>query len=542
MLPRFVTLPRKARLFMPDQFSRRQSIRKPAVETRGGAVASQSRLAAEAGAAVLAGGGNAIDAAVVTALAVGVAEPWMSGLGGGGCLLLRLAGESRVRALDFGMRSPVGLDVEDYPLAESGADSDLFGWPAVIDQRNLRGASAVAVPGQVAGLAEVLERFGTLPWAEALAPAIALADEGIALDWYSQLQITNAVTDLRRDPGCRAVYLDDDGLPPGPLVTPRMLRNDALPACLRRLADKGPAEFYEGDIARSIVSEVRDAGGSLAMADLESYRPRWVEPLEVRRPEAKLFVLPELNGGPTLARALDALAIEPKAGAQPDATFFAAFTEAMLEAFAFRLANLGDHNDSAAPSCTTHLSAIDAQGNMVALTQTLLSVFGARLTLPGTGILMNNGINWFDPRPGQPNSLAPGKRTLSNYVPVIGEAADRAFAIGASGGRKIIGAMAQMASFLGDYRLSLDSAIHHPRVDVSGLETVGADPCLDPDILAALEARFPVERKVRGVAPNNYAIPCGVLREGEVNFAAADPYHPWAEAVSETDSSRGVPQ
>src|SRR5690606_24420767 len=146
---------------MVDSLSRRQVTRKPAIASEGGIVVSQSRLAAQAGAAVLAAGGNAGDAAVVSSLAVGGVGPWMRGLGGGGLLLHRGAASGRVRAWDFGMRSPAALDPADYPVEEGAADKDLFGWSAVKEGRNLRGGSAIAVPGQVAGLAAILEELGT---------------------------------------------------------------------------------------------------------------------------------------------------------------------------------------------------------------------------------------------------------------------------------------------------------------------------------------------------------------------------------------------
>jgi len=517
---------------MLDSLSCRQLIRKPAVVSEGGIVVSQSRLAAQAGAAVLAAGGNAVDAAVVTSLAVGVVEPWMSGIGGGGLLLYRDAASGQVRAWEFGMRSPSGLDPADYPLEEDATDRDLFGWPAVKEGRNLRGATAIAVPGQVAGLAAVLEELGSLSWQEALEPAIHLAEKGLPLDWFSLLQITQHARELAIFPVSAEIYLDQ-GLPPADLGSHRCLPNPRLQETLMQLASAGPRDFYDGALARSIVEDVQAAGGCLSLDDLRNYRACEVAPLLVRHGEAKFHVLPELNGGPTLARAVQQLR-ETWSGGPPDGAFYLAVAEALRDAFAHRLEHLGDEDGRRGPSCTTHLSVVDRQGNVVTLTQTLLSVFGSKVTLPGSGILMNNGINWFDPRPGRPNSLGPGKRPLANYVPLLGETPERVFGIGASGGRKIIPAMTQLGLLLGQ-GMTLEEAMHQPRIDVSSPDMVVMDPRLDPSIRAALAEVQPTSEARAGFAPNNYATVLAVLREGGCNQGAVDPLHPWAEAVSEEE-------
>ena len=517
---------------MVDSLSRRQVIRKPAIVSEGGIVVSQNRLAAQAGAAVLAAGGNAVDAAVVTSLAVGVVEPWMSGIGGGGLLLHREAASGKVRAWDFGMRSPRALDPADYPVEEGAADADLFGWPAVKEARNLRGGTAIAVPGQVAGLAAVLEELGTLSWQDALAPAILLAEKGVPLDWFSLLQITQHARDLARFPLSAEIYLDE-GLPPVDLQPQRHLPNPKLRETLMQLASAGPRDFYEGELAGRIVTDVQAAGGCLSLEDLRNYQAREVTPLVVRHGEARLHVLPELNGGPTLARAVEQMA-ETWISGPPDGAFYLAAAQALRDAFAHRLEQLGDEDGHRGPSCTTHLSVVDRQGNVITLTQTLLSVFGSKVTLPGSGILMNNGINWFDPRPGRPNSLAPGKRTLSNYVPLLGETPERVFGIGASGGRKIIPAMTQLGLMLAS-GMTLDEAMHQPRIDVSGPDGLVMDPRLDPSIRAALAEVHPASVGRAGFAPNNYATALAVLREDGRNQGAVDPLHPWAEAVSEEE-------
>ncbi|NEV80292.1 gamma-glutamyltransferase, partial [Rhodopseudomonas sp. BR0C11] len=172
---------------MTDQFSNLQQIRKPAITSKGGIVAAQSRRAAEIGADVLAEGGDCIDAVIATTFALGVLEPWMSGIGGGGAMVLYRAKEDRTEVIDYGMRAPQSLRVEDYPLTGAGAASDLFPWPRVKDDRNIHGPAAVAVPGVVAGMEEAHRRYAKLPWRDLVAPSIALAGDGLAVDWWTTL-------------------------------------------------------------------------------------------------------------------------------------------------------------------------------------------------------------------------------------------------------------------------------------------------------------------------------------------------------------------
>ena len=199
---------------MIDNFSDSQVVRKAVVATRGGVVAAQHRRAAEAGAAVLESGGDAIDAAVATSFAIGVVEPWMSGPAAGGAMVAWRADEKSAYAIDYGMRSPGSLDPSDYPLSGAGRNADLFPWPAVVDERNARGATAVAVPGAVAGMALAHERFGRLPWPDLLAPAIDLAERGSLLDWYSGLLVASVARELAKDPDAAAMFLEDRQWPP----------------------------------------------------------------------------------------------------------------------------------------------------------------------------------------------------------------------------------------------------------------------------------------------------------------------------------------
>ena len=488
-------------------------VRKPAVTSRGGVVATQHQAASEVGARVLADGGNAVDAAIAASLALATVEPWMSGLGGGGYMLVCPAGEAHTHAVSFGMVAPGALDPADYPLTgEAGAD--LFGWPAVLEDRNLRGPLAVAVPGQVAGLALAWERFGTWSWPDLVAPACALAERGMEVDWHATVAIAASAPELAQDAGCAAAYMAD-GFPQAAPWTGDALRIrlGRLAETLRRLAEAGPSDFYTGEIAGAICADMAALGGRLSAADLAAYEAQVEEAPATRYRDAQVRTAPGLTAGPTLVDVLDRLAASLVPGAAPPGgEAYVAYAEALQAAYAERLRGMGEDTGADRASCTSHLGAADRDGTVVALTQTLLSPFGAKVVLPQSGILMNNGIMWFDPRPGGPNSIAPGKRPLSNMCPTIAEFADgRRAALGASGGRRILPAVAQLLSFLADFGMSLDDAAHCPRINVDGADLVEADARLPAETLALLEARFALAVRPHGVHPSAYACPNAVV-------------------------------
>ena len=488
-------------------------VRKPAVTSRGGVVATQHQAASEVGARVLAEGGNAVDAAIAASLALATVEPWMSGLGGGGYMLVRPAGEAQTYAVSFGMVAPGALDPADYPLTgEAGAD--LFGWPAVEGDRNTRGPFAVTVPGQVAGLALARERFGSWGWADLVAPACALAERGMEVDWHATVAIAASASELVQDPGCAATYMADGF----PLATPwtgdaPRIRLGSLVETLRRLAEAGPADFYTGEIAGAICADMAALGGRLSDTDLADYEAQVEEAPATRYRDALVSTAPGLTAGPTLIDVLNRLAASLVPGAAPPGSkAYAAYAEALRAAYAERLRGMGEGTGGDPASCTSHLGVADRDGTVVALTQTLLSPFGAKVMLPQTGILMNNGIMWFDPRPGGPNSIAPGKRPLSNMCPTLVELADgRRAALGASGGRRILPAVAQLLSFLADFGMSPDDTAHCPRINVDGPDLVEADARLPAETLALLEARFALAVRPHGVHPSAYACPNAVV-------------------------------
>lgn len=516
-------------------------VRKPLARSRGGVVASQNRIGAEAGARVLAAGGNAMDAAVATGFALAAVEPWNCGLGGIGFMLIYAAKEDRVTVVDFGPVAPLGLNPADYPLVGGGVTTrDLFAWPSVKDDRNVHGPLSFAVPGHVDGLGLALEKFGTLKFADAIRPAIELAEQGIAADWFLTLKVATMAQELARYPTSRDVWLPN-GFPPvtAPGAPLERLNLPRLSDTLKRLAGAGRRDFYEGEVAAAIVKDVRALGGVIGAEDLKRYRARIVEPLTTDYHGAQIALAPGLTTGPSMLRALNGLRDVRFQRNGPHADAFLAYATVLRDAYAERLATLGDTADARDPSTTTHLNVVDRHGNMVALTQTLLSVFGSKVVLPSTGILMNNGIMWFDPRPGSANYLGPGKRPLTNMCPVIVRREGKPWlAIGASGGRKIFPAVMQILSFLIDHDLFLEDAFHHPRIDASGGDTVAVDPRLPAAVRKALAEKFPTQLTELVVYPTHYACPSAVLREpgkGE-HFGVTDVMSPWSGAVAEGDA------
>lgn len=521
-----------------SNFSRSQSVRKHVAATAGGVVASQHRTAAEVGAAVLAGGGDAVDAAVATSFALGAVEPWMSGAAGGGAMTIWREDERRAYTVHFGMRSPAALDPDNYPLAGNGKSSDLFPWPAVKDDRNVRGGTAVAVPGVVAGMALAHRHYGRLGWRELLTPAVDLARRGLLVDWYASLLIASTARELAKDADAAAIFLEDGQWPViagWTALSSKRLDQSSLAATLAHLAEAGPRDFYEGDIAASLVADIGAKGGCLSRSDLAVYRATLTPTIDVPYRGGTVRAASGLTAGVNLAECLAMMEDAFTPDRAPDGVSFAETARVLGKSYARRLAEMGDGEPHHAPSCTSHFSVVDRHGNMCAVTQTLLSIFGSRIVSPSTGLLLNNGIMWFDPEPGKPNSLAPGKACLMNVCPAIGEKDGRRFAIGASGGRKILSAVLNLVSFMMDFGMSLEEAFHHPRIDHSGGGTIIADEELKPDVRRALEEIGPTLTTRRTVFPYAFACPAGVMRADGMNMGCTEIMSPWGDAVGEDD-------
>ncbi|MBL8675690.1 MAG: gamma-glutamyltransferase, partial [Rhodospirillales bacterium] len=406
---------------------------------------------------------------------------------------------------------------------------DLFGWAPVVGDNNIKGYHSIAVPGQVDGMATALKRFGTWDWKRVVEPGIELAERGMSADWYATLMIASGAAALSEFETSRATYLAS-GFPP--IVdwegnAPRV-RLGNLATTLKRLRDAGPRDYYEGAIARDLVADLNAGGSAISLDDLAGYRARIVEPVEFQRNGATIHTVPYLTAGPTMKRAFELMGDRTRGAGAPDAEAFVAVAEGLNTAYEERLRDMGDAHT---PSCTTHFNAVDAEGNMVALTQTLLSLFGSRVMLPRTGVMMNNGLMWFDPTPGRPNSLAPGKRPLCNICgTVVSKNGEGWFAIGASGGRRIVPAVTQLIMMQVDRCMDVEDAFHQPRIDVSGTGPVRANWDLPDDIKRAIAARHPLVEVANPVYPLNFANPSCIRRDPMTGMVTGmnEVMSPWA--------------
>jgi gamma-glutamyltranspeptidase/glutathione hydrolase len=515
-------------------FTQNWVLSKPSAQGHRGIVVSQVRSAAEAGVAILDAGGNAVDAAVATALALAAVEPWNSGLGGIGFALVHRAGQPTADVVDFGPVAPRNLDPSAFKLT-GRMKQDLFAWPEVEGDANIHGPLSFAIPSSAAGYAHMHATWGKLPLAEIIAPAIALAKRGLPQDWYTTLKVGASASVLRRYAESASIYLPD-GLPPvAPYQgTPGFFRLGALADTLEHMSRAGLRDQYDGDIAAAIASDVKEMGGVLSADDLRSCKARVRPATQFPWRGRTLQLAGGLTAAPTMMRVLEQMA-PVRAGTKPDADWYVALGRAMKQAYRERLEGLGDADPLAAETCTTHLTVCDQEGTMVAMTTTLLSSMGSRVVLPKTGILINNGVMWFDPRPNQPNSIAGGKRPLTNMLPIILRDGDRpCLAAGASGGRRILASVTQMLAFVADFGMPLEEAAHHPRIDVSDPEYLSADRRLPPDVIDALSTDGRTEVVEHGVMPINFACPNVIVAQADGNRAGiSDAASPWSAALAQ---------
>lgn len=511
------------------------SLEKPSASGRNGVVCSHHIAASQVGADILRKGGNAIDAAIATSMAISVIEPWMSGIGGGSFLTFYSASDKSVRTVHFGMRSPQDLEVSDFVLKNTGEGGDLFSWPGVEGDINVNGWKAIGVPGHLAGLGHAHKRWATLKWADLLAPSVEMARQGLPLTWSTSLRIATAAAELRKDPVAASLFLRD-GLPPVGLAgqTVGYLPMERLATTLQTLADEGVGTFYDGALARSMVDDIQKSGGYLSLDDLSSYKAEERAALTFEHAGKLVHTVDGLTAGPSMKLAFGGMASMSGSSAGPSPTDVANWAAALKSSYQTRFDTMGHDDDAMDPACTTHLTVVDSEGNMVALTQTLLSIFGAKVVLPQSGILMNNGIMWFDPRPGNPNSLAPDKKPLSNMAPTVITHDDGTpfAALGASGGRRIFPSLLQIISMMTDFGMDISSALHAPRIDVSGTSVASVDAEFGQDVFDAVDAILPATRLERAISPIHYALPSGISVSDGLATGSIEPSTPLGGAVA----------
>lgn len=492
-------------------------------------VASDDSLASTVGVEVMKEGGNAVDAAVAVGFALAVTFPEAGNLGGGGYMVIRMA-NGRVAALDYRETAPLAATRDMYV----GPDGKVTGESVI-------GPRASGVPGAVAGMVEAHRRFGVLPLAKVLAPAIRLASNGIIVDSALFRSLSNARYRIGGFAG-KALFVPNGAPPPigSRLVQPQLART------IRLIAQGGSGAFYHGSIADSIAAEMKRTGGLITNADLARYRAIWREPIRsTYRGYAYFAMPPSSSGGTTVSETLNILEAYGPPARFGSAERIHAVASASQRAFIDRNSKLGDpafarapvppltskayaralaksiSRDRADPTTalasqvgegahTTHYSVVDRSGNAVATTTTLNDLYGSGVFVSGGGFFLNDEMDDFTAKPGTPNmfgliqgeanSIAPGKRMLSAMSPtiVLDPKGNLLLITGARGGPRIISATYQIILNVIDHRMSLADAMSAPRVHHQAL----------PDSIRAEMGGFRPEvlARLRGMGHNVYEL------------------------------------
>jgi gamma-glutamyltranspeptidase / glutathione hydrolase len=504
---------------------------------RSGMVATQEARASQVGVQALADGGTAVDAAVATAFALAVTHPTAGNIGGGGFLLLRTASGEAV-AYDFRETAPAGASATMW-LQDGRYDA----------RRHHFSHLAVGVPGTVAGLHLAWKEHGKLPWKRLVEPAIALARDGFVVTDGLARSLAGVLPEMKPYPASVAAFTRD-GVP---YEMGDVLKQPDLARTLQRIADQGPAGFYEGETAALVEKEMKANGGLVTRADLAAYRALKRVPLRGTYRGYEVITMPPVSsGGTALLQMLNTLeGYDLRASGWGSAATVHLVAESMRRAFADRARWQGDPGfnptlaatverlvskpyagalrktiraDRASPSSpssfewpaesdeTTHFSVMDAARNAVALTYTLEYGYGSRIVVPGAGFLLNNEMGDFNAGPGltdaegligtEPNLAAPGKRMLSSMTPTILAKDGQPFlAVGAMGGRTIINSVLLTILNVVDFGMNIQDALDAPRFHHQWLpDRIAYEPFgLSPDTRALLAARghalFEIEKQ-----------------------------------------------
>jgi gamma-glutamyltranspeptidase/glutathione hydrolase len=482
-----------------------------------GMVTASHPLAAEAGIDILKKGGNAVDAAIATAFALTVVDPCMCSIAGRGEMNIFLSGEGTVHNIEY------------IAVCGEKAHSDMFdvlprepgSWWRVKDEANSIGYASICVPTALSGLCTALDSFGTLELGDMTEPAIGLAANGFTVDARLESTIDNSFNKLIRFPATAKILC-----PRGrPLMRGETLYMKDYARTLQRIAEEGPDVFYTGDIAVAIVKDLEDHGGLVTANDLATYHANTQEPRRIFYHDYEVISgAPDCSGGRLVQQSLNILEnFDLVELGDTSPKYVHTLAEAFKRAFADRLEYEADPKFTEIPakgmlskdyakalaeqipldkatskvppgnpwryeggggrvprgsrlprggSNTTHLCTADKEGNMVALTITLCGGYGSGVVIPGTGILMNNGMYWFDPLQGSSNSINPGKRHVANMAAtLVLKDGDAVIATGSAGGRRILTTVTEMLIHALDFNLGA-KAVALPRFHVENEEPI----------------------------------------------------------------------
>lgn len=538
------------------------SIHSPVVGTRG-MVVSQNEMASSVGAQILRDGGNAVDAAVAVAFALAVTLPRAGNVGGDGFITVYDAKSKQVRVIDFRGIAPRAATAAMF-VDNKGKERGIASY----------GYLAPSVPGSVAGLEHAHRKWGKLPWAKVVEPALRLARDGVRLTadeafvfGWGRERLSNSVS------GKATFYKPDGSL----YAKDDVLKQPDLAWTLGEIQKGGAKAFYTGEIARRIVADMKANGGIITMEDLAAYQPVERDPLVGTYRGYTIYTPPPASaGGATLLNMLNILEqFDLKAAGQGSAASLHLLAETMKLAYADRYRVLGDPAFVTAPvkgftskayaierarlispdkvipgadapvgdplkfesPSTTHLSVADADGNAVSLTTTLGSDFGSGVMIARTGILLNNQMNnfsheqaWEAQRTGTPpplNALAPGKRMLSTMMPTIIFKGDKPWLVtGTPGGSTIPTTVVQIVVNAIDYGLNVDEATHRPRIYQGNNASLRVEPGFNPDTVAALKAKGH-----RITSDETMGSAHSIMITDNLFLGAADPRRPGAKAI-----------
>jgi gamma-glutamyltranspeptidase/glutathione hydrolase len=547
-------------------------------ESEGGVVAAGHPAEVEAGLAMLAAGGNAFDAVVAAAFMGYVVEPAMCGLGGYGRLSAFRADRGELIAVDHYLRAP-GAARPDMFEIDTAKGLKYYETPYTTGLKAERGPLAAAVPGAVAGLYWTQRNLGRLPWRRVVEPAIAAARAGLEVTWALYMKLAENEQSLRADPVTSAIFFPQGRLPhPRGQVEPaERLALDDLAGTLELIAERGPDGFYAGPVAKAIEETFRACGGILGAADLAAYRPRVVKEAPQRYRDLAYITCLDPVGYEAL-NILDRFDLKSMG---PDSLAFRhVMAEAMAAAFVDNIAFYGDPDAGYAAVAsalggralgdrravmialdrflprpvaavdpgaedpaltgsfvaidpwpprlagTSQMTAADAEGNMATLLTSVSHSFGSQITAAGTGVTLNNGMGNFDPRPGRPNSIAPGKMPIFAVPELIAVRNGQAvFAASGSGGYRITTAILHALSYWHDFGMTLSEAVARPRLHCQGKETYldARIPAEVRDGLAALGHQVVVQQDDPGL--NAFGRISAVVRRGKRLQAVSGP--PW---------------
>ena len=520
------------------------------VATKFGIVAASQPLSARAGVQVLEHGGNAIDAAIATNAVEALVEPHYNGIGGDLFAIYYEAKTGKLYGLNAGGWAPTGLTPE---LLKSKGNTRM---PS-------SGIYTVTVPGAVKGWEMLRSRFGKLPMADLLAPAIFYAEDGFPVSDVIAAAWNGATRKLQTGPHAAEVFLPGGRAPKAGEV----FKNPALGATMRLIAEKGPAGFYEGKTADAILAVEKELGGTMTAADLKEYQPEWVDPISTSYRGWTVYELPPNTQGIAALMMLNMMEQYPMADYGLGSTrALHVMIEAKKLAYADMIRYVADPKFSKVPTSamlskdnakaraalidpakaacnvepskysgltdgnggdTIYLTVIDRDGNIVSLIQSLYSSFGSGVVAPGTGVMLHNRGALFTMEDGHPNQIAPRKRPLHTIIPAFMEKGDVKIGFGIMGGFNQAQAHAQFVSDVADFGLDVQEALEMGRFTKESFS--GCDVSVEALVTDATRAGLAaLGHQVRTVQPRSGTFGYGqaVMSNGAgVHFAGSEPRH-----------------